>query len=150
LAPESDQPMALDDGEREGSPFAIDAVLFDILKTEVAGHLETVDQYVADSQARPQPVSDPLLRAVHTMSGAFAMTEVPHITEVVSPLEGYIKRLIAQRAAPSEEGVMLIGRTAEAIRGLMQSLEAEPPFAPAFPELAERLAALRDTLPEPS
>src|SRR5690606_11723764 len=89
-------------GEREAEPlaeapaegdvdFAIDPVLFEILKPEVAGHLETVDTWLASCEAGPQPLSDPLLRAVHTMNGAFAMTEVSVLTEVTAPLEGFLK-----------------------------------------------------------
>ena len=62
--------------------FAIDPVLFEILKPEVAGHLETIDAWLAACAAGgPQPVSDPLLRSVHTMNGAFAMTEVTALTD---------------------------------------------------------------------
>ena len=133
-----------------GTPFSIDPVLFDILKAEVAGHLETVDAFLAACRVQPQSVTDPLLRAVHTMSGAFAMTEVPHITDVVGPLEGYIKRLLAHRQLPTMTGIGQIAEAADAIRILMRALEAEPPYAPQFTALAERLHALRDTLPEPT
>ena len=81
---------------------SIDPVLFEILKPEVAGHLETVDAWLADCAARgPQPVTDPLLRSIHTMNGAFAMTECRRITDVTAPLEGFIKRSLAHRARPT-------------------------------------------------
>ncbi len=146
--PASEPVPALQIGER--TPFSIDTVLFDILKVEVAGHLETVDAFVGDSLVQPQPASDPLLRAVHTMAGAFAMTEVPHISDVVGPAEGYIKRLLALHGAPSSDGVRLLGQMADAVRHLIDTLDGDAPYAPEFPLLAEALAALRDTLPEPT
>ncbi|MFA5685644.1 MAG: Hpt domain-containing protein, partial [Lysobacteraceae bacterium] len=133
-----------------GTPFVIDTVLFDILKTEVEGHLETLDDYIGQSQTGPRQVSDQVLRAVHTMSGAFAMTEVPHIGEVAGPLESYIKRLLAREEAPSASGLGLIAEATAAIRSLMAGLDSDAPLAPAFPRLAERMQAIRDTLPEPT
>jgi chemosensory pili system protein ChpA (sensor histidine kinase/response regulator) len=156
-ADRSDNAGAIRQAEEEIGPsvgmrtaFSIDPVLFDILKTEVAGHLETVDSYLMDARTLARPVNDPLLRAVHTMSGAFAMTEVPHISEVVGPCESYIKRLLARREAPSADGLKLMSEVAAAIRLLMRALDEPTPHAPGFPHLAEQLAAIRDTLPEPT
>jgi chemosensory pili system protein ChpA (sensor histidine kinase/response regulator) len=132
------------------TPFSIDPVLFDILKAEVAGHLETIEDYLSASAEHSRPVTDPLLRAVHTMAGAFAMTEVPHIGDVVNPCESYIKRLLARNEAPSVEGLALLGDAVGAIRTLMHALDLSQPYAPEFPVLAEQLAAVRDLLPEPT
>jgi chemosensory pili system protein ChpA (sensor histidine kinase/response regulator) len=128
----------------------IDPVLFEILKAEVSGHLDSVEEYLASCAAAPQPVTDPLLRAVHTMNGAFAMTEVPSITEVVSPLEGYIKRLMAQRSAPGPRGLELIRQSVAAVRQTMTALEQPRPALPDLETLAAAVQAERDTLPEPT
>ena len=135
--------------ESQGTPFVIDSVLFEILTTEVAGHLETLDEYIAACGRGATVANEKVLRAVHTMSGAFAMTEVPHIGEVVGPLESYIKRLLARGESPSREGEEVIAEAANAVRQLLRGLNADHPSAPAFPALAERVAGLRDTLPEP-
>lgn len=129
--------------------FAIDALLFEILKSEVAGHLETVDAWLADCTAHyPQPVTDLLLRAVHTMNGAFAMTEVFVITHVTAPLEGFIKRLLAHHITPDAEGVTLIADAACAIRQIIAVLEFPHSQLPNFDVLATHAEALRDSLPE--
>ncbi|WP_374473620.1 Hpt domain-containing protein, partial [Arenimonas sp.] len=130
------------------SGFAIDPVLFEILKPEVAGHLETVDAWLAAAGGGSQPVTDPLLRAVHTMNGAFAMTEVTALTEVTAPLEGYLKRSLAASRAPSGEGVAVIGEVAAAIRQVIAALEQPRPNLPSYAALAARVVALRDALPE--
>ncbi len=134
----------------EAPPPLIDPVLFEILKAEVSGHLESVDGYVRACAGGPIPVTDTLLRSVHTMNGAFAMTEVPVISEVVSPLEGYIKRLMAQRARPSGAGLALVAEAADAIRAVMLQLEAVRPVMPDLDALAQAITAERDALPEPT
>src|SRR3546814_854540 len=60
-------------------PASVDALLLEILDTEVSGHLAIVDAWLAEAQSASTPATDALLRAVHTMNGAFAMTEVPAI-----------------------------------------------------------------------
>ena len=93
VAEQADATEEMADSEAQaGAVFSIDPVLLEILKPEVAGHLEAVDAWLADCAARgPQPVTDPLLRSIHTMNGAFAMTEVPTITDVTAPLEGSMR-----------------------------------------------------------
>ena len=137
---------ASDDGS---TGFAIDPVLFEILKPEVDGHLETVDAWLGDCALRgPQPVTDPLLRSIHTMNGAFAMTEVSVITDVTAPLESYIKRSLAQHSTPSAEGVAVVVDTARAIRQTITALERPRAPLPQFLELAARAQALRDLMPD--
>ena len=99
----------------------VDPVLLEILGTEVSGHLVTIDAGAAQAQARPVGANDALLRAMHTMNGAFAMTEVPAITNVTGPAETYIKRLLAAHALPTAQGVAALAATAEAIRRTVSS-----------------------------
>ncbi|MFY8135887.1 MAG: Hpt domain-containing protein, partial [Aquimonas sp.] len=133
-----------------GDLVLIDPDLFEILKAEVAGHLDTVEAYLQRSQGQPQAVEEPLLRAVHTISGAFAMTEVEVGTELAWPLEGYIKRLLAQAAAPSVIGFECIEEAAQALRALMIELDQPMPRPQRHTRLARRISALRDALPEPT
>ncbi|HET6604036.1 MAG TPA: Hpt domain-containing protein [Xanthomonadaceae bacterium] len=133
----------------EPQPVSVDPVLFEILKAEVAGHLETVEAYLDASAPEPQPATDALLRAVHTMNGAFAMTEIPGITEVISPWEGYLKRLMPLQGTPAPHAIEMMREAVAAIRTVMVELERERPALPDVSDLAGRLLAERDTLPEP-
>ncbi|MFN3842081.1 MAG: Hpt domain-containing protein [Rehaibacterium terrae] len=128
---------------------AVDPVLLEILKVEVAGHLQTIRDWLDECASGPVAASDALLRAVHTTNGAFAMTEVPLITDVTAPLESYIKRLIAHSSLPSPRGVALVAEAADAIRRVVAALERPRPVLPALGDLPARMAAERDTLPEP-
>ncbi|MCX7034629.1 MAG: Hpt domain-containing protein [Arenimonas sp.] len=135
----------------DADAFAIDPVLFEILKPEVAGHLETVDAWLDACRARgPQPVTDQLLRAIHTMNGAFAMTEVTALTDVTAPVEGFMKRSLASQRAPGEDGVAVVAAAAAAIREVIEALDRPRPTLPHFAELAARAVQLRDGLPEAS
>jgi chemosensory pili system protein ChpA (sensor histidine kinase/response regulator) len=136
------------DMEVEGTPASVDAVLREILEAEVDNHLDTVDTWLMQAQATPQPASEPLLRAMHTMNGALAMADVPEITEVTTPAEQYIKRLLEAGQVPTAEGVSALGDTAQAVRRSVAALQAPSPRIPVFAVLAGRLAALRDSLPE--
>jgi chemosensory pili system protein ChpA (sensor histidine kinase/response regulator) len=132
----------------DGHVFAIDPVLLEILKPEVNGHLETVDRWLAACAAGgPQPVTDPLLRSIHTMNGAFAMTDVVVITDVTAPLEGYLKRAMAHDQVPAAEDVALITEAAQAIRVTLFALEHAHAL-PHFDDLATRISSLRNTLPD--
>ncbi|WP_434030324.1 Hpt domain-containing protein [[Pseudomonas] boreopolis] len=132
----------------EGTPASVDSVLREILEAEVATHLETVHAWLQASQVEPQPATEALLRAVHTMSGAFAMTDVPEITSVTLPAESYVKRALAAGVTPSHEGVEGLGATASAISATIDALQAESPRVPSFAALATRMRGLADSLPE--
>ncbi|UYB53446.1 Hpt domain-containing protein [Xanthomonas sp. AM6] len=130
---------------RAGTPASVDSVLREILEAEVGTHLETVRDWL---QHAPQPATEALLRAVHTMSGAFAMTDVPEITEVTGPAENYVKRLLAADLPPSADGVRALDDAAHAIAGTIAELQAPSPVIPPYTELSQRLRALVATLPE--
>lgn len=130
---------------RAGTPASVDSVLREILEAEVGTHLETVRDWL---QHAPQPATEALLRAVHTMSGAFAMTDVPEITDVTGPAESYVKRLLAAAEVPGADGVRALDDAAQAIAATIEELQAPSPVIPPFTELAQRLQALVATLPE--
>ncbi|HEL3781383.1 TPA: Hpt domain-containing protein [Stenotrophomonas maltophilia] len=134
--------------EAVGTPANIDSVLREILEAEVEVHQATLQDWLRSAQQAPQPVSDALLRAVHTMNGAFAMTEVPEITAVTGGAESYIKRALAADVVPGDEGVAALDATAQAITATMQALQAEQPRIAPQEALVQRLLALAGELPE--
>ncbi len=127
----------------------VDPVLFDILQSEVAAHLGTIEDYLARCAPEPVRASEPLLRAVHTLNGAIAMVDIPAIGNVLAPLESYVKRLRGASAAPEPEGIAALHETVALTREVMQRLESRRPDLPDSDALADRVAALRDSLPEP-
>ena len=126
----------------------VDAVLLEILGTEVGGHLETVHAWLGQARAGQSSVTDALLRAIHTLNGAFAMTEVPTVTAFTAPAEGYIKRLMAAGTEVSADGIAVISDVAEAVRASTFALQATPLHVPVYAALAREVVGLRDALPE--
>src|SRR3546814_11387905 len=110
-------------------------------------HLATVDAWLAEAQSASTPATDALLRAVHTMNGAFAMTEVPAITDALSPAETYIRRLLAAKQDASGEGVAAIGELAGMIRAAVTGLHAAAQQVHTFAAPAPNPVALRARLP---
>jgi chemosensory pili system protein ChpA (sensor histidine kinase/response regulator) len=142
------EPEAAPQAVADGVPANVDPVLLEILDAEVLGHLATVEDWLQGAGSAA-PASDALLRAVHTMNGAFAMTEVPAITEAVMPAEAYLKRALAAKAVIGAEGIAALGALAAAVHGTVVALKQPEPRVVRQPELAARFAALRDALPEP-
>lgn len=132
----------------ESTPANIDSVLREILEAEVEVHQATLQAWLDAATDGPQPVTDGLLRAVHTMNGAFAMTDVPEITAVTGAAESYIKRSLAADALPGAAGMAALADTCAAITTTMAALQDEAPRVPVQNALAARLVALADTLPE--
>ncbi|MBL8244736.1 MAG: Hpt domain-containing protein, partial [Rhodanobacteraceae bacterium] len=133
----------------EPSPLDVDPMLMEILSSEVEAHLGTIRGYLAETQrSGPFPVTEELLRAVHTLNGALSMVDLPVLTRVVAPLEGYLKRLRARGLEPSSEGIEALRDSADCIAQVMRALEARQP-TPETSALAEMVLALRDGLPAP-
>ena len=127
----------------------IDPVLFDILRSEVSQHLSVIDNYVAECSARPQPATDILLRAVHTLHGAIAMVDIPVVGHLLAPLEGYVKRLRAGDEVPAAAGLAVLRDSSDLVRHVMAELERPNPQLPTADALTDRIVALRDAMPEP-
>ncbi|WP_313920011.1 Hpt domain-containing protein [Tahibacter sp.] len=127
----------------------IDPVLFDILRSEVSQHLAVIDGFVDSSAQSPQVATDTLLRSVHTLHGAIAMVDIPVISHVLAPLEGYVKRLRAREAAPEPSGLSALRDASDLVRHVMLSLERGQIDLPQSDALIDRIVALRDDLPEP-
>ncbi|RNF84197.1 response regulator [Lysobacter psychrotolerans] len=131
-----------------GVPASVEAVLLEILGSEVNGHLATIEGWLDANRVSPQPANEGLQRAIHTVNGAFAMTEVPVITEITAPTEVYVKRLLASGKPPSAEGIAAVSAVAVAISQTLSALQTASPRVPVFAGLAERMVSLRNSLPD--
>jgi len=127
----------------------MDPVLLEILKSEVAAHLVVIRDYLSSCSATSvTPVAtEALLRAVHTLNGAISMVDVPIISSVMGPLEGYVKRLQQKLEGPTLEGVAAIGDAVQLVEAVIGELEKPNPVYSSDQHLPERLILLRDALP---
>ena len=138
------QPEATDDRV----DVQVDDVLLEILGVEIAGHLDTVDRWLADDEVQTRIPDRDLLRAVHTMNGAFAMAEVPEITDAIAPAETWIKRLIVANQPLDAAGVAALARLTQQIRSTVTGLQSAPQRVPTQQALASEFVVLRDAWPE--
>ena len=120
---ESDQASDTDESQ------AIDPVLLDILRGEVAAHIGVVDAYIEAAAAEPDkaPATESAMRAVHTLTGATAMVDVPELTTICEPMERYIKELHARGEAPSAAGREALTQATRLIDVAVASLDSEDP-----------------------
>lgn len=74
----------------------LDPLLLDIFRNEALTHLETLVAFLADcAQELPQPVTDDLQRALHTLKGSAFMAGILPIAEIAAPLEKMVKEFKA-------------------------------------------------------
>ncbi len=126
----------------------VDAVLLDILRTEVAQYLHVIRANLALAGDGDLPVDDGLLRAVHTLHGAIGMVDIPVLIQVLAPLEGLIKRVRASGVPLRPAGVDALTDAADLVDHVMEQFDAPDPRVPDVSALAAQIIALRDEQPE--
>ncbi|APG02757.1 hypothetical protein BJI69_01740 [Luteibacter rhizovicinus DSM 16549] len=126
----------------------VDAVLLDILRTEVAQYLHVIRANLALAGDGELPVDDGLLRAVHTLHGAIGMVDIPVLIQVLAPLEGLIKRVRASGVPLRPKGVDALTDAADLVDHVMEQFDAPDPRVPDVSALAAQIVALRDEQPE--
>jgi len=126
----------------------VDAVLLDILRTEVAQYLHVIRANLALAGDGELPVDDGLLRAVHTLHGAIGMVDIPVLIQVLAPLEGLIKRVRASGVPLRPAGVDALTDAADLVDHVMDQFDAPDPRVPDVSALAAQIVALRDEQPE--
>lgn len=123
--------LAMNDAPQEAQVNeAIDPQLLEIFRNEAQGHLASLDSFLAAAdQYLPQPVSDNLQRAFHTLKGSAAMAGVAPIAELAGALDLLAREFKAHQLAFDLEEIYLL-ESAEPLlrRGLEQLSKA--PLAP--------------------
>ncbi len=127
----------------------MDPVLMEILRSEIAQHLATLRAALDAAGENEVSIDEPMLRAVHTLHGAIAMVEVPLLAEVLSPLEGYFKRLRAWNEPLRQDGREALVEAMQVTEQVAAQFDASEPVLPDTENLVRRLCALRDALDEP-
>ncbi|MDA3914239.1 Hpt domain-containing protein [Oleiagrimonas sp.] len=144
-------------GEQEASDEAIqlpaiphmDPVLLEILSSEISQHLSVIQAALEASGEGDLDIDEPVLRAVHTLHGAIAMVEVPVLAEVLSPLEGYLKRLRAGETPMPADGKAALAEAVQVTEEVATQFNQPHAQLPDCSALVQRLEALRDSLAEP-
>jgi chemosensory pili system protein ChpA (sensor histidine kinase/response regulator) len=142
-----EQAESSDNDAREGEPLdaePLDLQLLEIFRNEAETHLDTLVGFLADcAQELPQPVTDDLQRALHTLKGSAYMAGILPVAEIAAPLEKLVKEfktnliqvdLAAAELLSSAEGLFRVG---------LDNLESQPlaaiPGAEAFLARVQKL-----------
>jgi chemosensory pili system protein ChpA (sensor histidine kinase/response regulator) len=118
-----------------------------ILRSYGGQYLQTILWAIlrAGSELR---VGEELLRAVHTLHGAIAMVDIALLMQVLSPLEGLLKRLRAADVPLSSEGIRLLGEAADVVDTVMEQFDSADPQLPIVDALVDQIVAMRDLYSE--
>ncbi|MCF7201006.1 Hpt domain-containing protein [Pseudomonas oligotrophica] len=85
-------PTAATPSESVAAEDELDPQLLEIFRNEAETHLTTLVGFLADcAQRLPQPVTDALQRALHTLKGSAHMAGVLPVAEIAMPLERMVK-----------------------------------------------------------
>lgn len=143
----------------------LDETLIEIFRSEVATHLESVNEFINESKESDynNALSDQLQRALHTLKGSAHMAGIVPIALIASPLEKLVKELRAYQIKNTPglinllvEGVVLIQHGMEQLESNpVASLPNEADFLSKVGELEELLLSpvsaddLDQSLPDP-
>ncbi|WGL61719.1 Hpt domain-containing protein [Pseudomonas sp. CW003PS] len=145
-----DEPL---DGEPlNGEP--LDPQLLEIFRNEAETHLDTLVGFLADcAQELPQPVTDDLQRALHTLKGSAYMAGILPVAEIAAPLEKLVKEFKTNLIQVDLSAAELLSSAEGLFRAGLDNLESQPlapiPGAEAFLARVqalhqERLASAED------
>ncbi len=113
--------------QKEPTQDVMDSQLLEIFRNEAESHLSALADFLADcAQRLPQPVTDSLQRALHTLKGSAHMAGILPMAEIATPLEKMVKEFKANLIQMDiAEAALLHGAEALLRKGL-ENLEGEP------------------------
>ena len=118
-----------------------DAVLSDIYRKEVAGHLATIAAFLKDCDGRfpPFAVTDALHRSCHTLAGASKMAAARQGIKLAVPLNDYIRKLYDHQLGLPEGGRRALADAAHGMQDVAENLNEETAFFASQADLLLRL-----------
>ncbi|HET9817566.1 MAG TPA: Hpt domain-containing protein [Rhodanobacteraceae bacterium] len=126
----------------------VDPILLDVLRTEVAQHLDHMRDYLARDVKHDVTVDDELVRSVHTLHGAMSMVGIESLVGVLAPTEVWIRRVRSAGAPLDREGCDAMRDAVAMTEHVMAQFDAPVPDVPDTTALTERMEALRDRWPQ--
>ncbi|MET1080437.1 MAG: Hpt domain-containing protein, partial [Pseudomonas sp.] len=106
---------------------ALDPQLLEIFRNEAETHLDTLVGFLADcAQTLPQPVTDDLQRALHTLKGSAYMAGILPIAEIAAPLEKLAKEFKANLVDMDLAEAELLHTAEQLFRVGVEQLETQP------------------------
>ncbi|MBR0344558.1 MAG: Hpt domain-containing protein, partial [Rudaea sp.] len=141
-APETETPA--EPGPAAASAPHVDQLLLEVLRSEADAHLAVVDAAVARGREAPLTVRDELVRAVHTLNGAFAMVEAPQMAHLLAPVESWLARSHNAGRTLDADGIAALESVSASAKQTLAALEGTGAAMPDTAELTARIVAWRD------
>lgn len=143
VAVEVVQPAVNESFDDEG----LDPVLLEIFRNEAETHLDTLVGFLADcAQELPQPVTDELQRALHTLKGSAHMAGILPIAEIATPLEKLVKEFKTNLIEMDLTEAELLRDAEHLFRAGLEQLESHPMAPiPGASEFLERVQQLHQS-----
>ncbi|MFZ5724339.1 MAG: Hpt domain-containing protein [Pseudomonadota bacterium] len=115
---------------RPGLP-DVDPVLMEVFASESEQHIATLDAWLAslDPDMQHHPITDDLLRAMHTLKGSAKMAGVMPVAEIAAPTEKFCKDLRNNGELADTDVVALVREATNLIRLRVKRLLPDP-YAP--------------------
>ena len=105
----------------------LDPQLLEIFRNEAESHLTTLVDFLADcAQRLPQPVTDALQRALHTLKGSAHMAGILPVAEIATPLEKMVKEFKANLIPLDLAEAELLHAAEQLLRCGLVNLEHDP------------------------
>lgn len=139
-----EMPVAPSDEAASERDEMLDPQLLDIFRSEAETHLDTLLRFLADCERElPQPVTDDLQRALHTLKGSAYMAGILPVAEIAAPLEKLVKEFKTNLIALDLSEADLLRRAEQLFRLALAQLEDNPlaalPGAQAFLDDVQKL-----------
>jgi chemosensory pili system protein ChpA (sensor histidine kinase/response regulator) len=107
------------------SAVSYDPVLLEIFVTEANSYLDEIAQYIADlpAQYKVLPVTDIMLRALHTLRGSAGMAGIKTIARLSAPMEQLFKDLRVQNRGLHPKHIDLLAETRRLIGSSLEDVQ---------------------------
>ncbi len=113
--------------EQSAREEALDPQLLEIFRNEAEAHLTILVDFLADcAQRLPQPVTDDLQRALHTLKGSAHMAGILPMAEIATPLEKMAKEFKANLIAMELADAQLLHSAEQLLRRGLENLDHDP------------------------
>ena len=127
----------------------IDPVLLEIYESETHAHLAEIGRFIADTEESGDLlVKEPLVRALHTLTGSSRMANVPEVSEGCSKFEKYLKALQLSHSPIPSDGMALLSYSITYIQQVVEHLRDYSKQLPDQQEFEAKAAALHEAIAE--
>ena len=125
-----------------------EAILLEMFVHEAQGHLKTIDDFIVQTRSSAPLYKTPSLaaqRALHTLKGTAEMADFSELSELVTPLEEFIKELHHHQICLDEDIVHLVEDAADFFRAILARMTGgELVEMQGLPLFRARLSELRE------